>query len=304
MKAIITGATGFIGRALSANLSDSENQVIALSRNQEKAQSILGNRITCLEWDGTTSSGWANAIEGVDVIVNLAGANLSSRIWTSSYKKELLDSRVNAGRAIVQAVMRAKKKPKIVIQASAIGYYGSRSDEILEEKSLRGIGFLSDLAQAWEASTKEVEALGVRRIIIRSGVVLGNGAILLSILRIPYKLYGGGYVGNGKQWLSWIHLEDEIRIIRFLIDNPQMKGVVNLTSPEPVKTREFSQVLGKVLNKPSWIRVPATALKLVLGDMAKQTVLASQRIFPKKLLEMGYQFKYPNLEPALADSFK
>lgn len=303
MKVIITGATGFIGRALSENLVAVENQVIALSRNRDQAESVLGNKVTCAEWDGTTSSGWANFVEDSDVIVNLAGANLSSKIWTSSYKKEIWDSRVNSGRAVVQAVIRAKHKPRLVIQASAIGYYGSTGDEVLNENSLKGSGFLSDLVQAWEGSTKEIEAYGVKRIIIRSGVVLGKDVALLSILKIPFKLYVGGYAGSGKQWLSWIHLEDEVRIIRFLIDNPHIGGKVNLVSPEPVKMKEFAQTTGKVLKRPSWTKAPAFLMKLVLGDMAKETILASQKIFPKKLLESGYQFKYPNLEPALAESF-
>lgn len=302
MKVIITGATGFVGKALTSNLLESGIEVIALSRDQRKAQSILGDKATIIEWDGTTSSGWASAAENANAIINLAGANLSSRYWTSSYKKELWDSRVNAGRAVVQAVMRAKHKPKMLIQASAIGYYGSRKDETLDEHSEKGGGFLSDLVQAWETSTEAVEAQGVRRLIIRTAVVLGQGSVITSLLRIPFKLYGGGYPGSGKQWLSWIHLEDHIQIIRFLMERSDRQGVVNLASPEPVKMKEFCQVFGKVLHKPMWVRAPAVALKLALGDMAKETILVSQKIFPKKLLEAGYQFKYPNLEPALADS--
>jgi uncharacterized protein (TIGR01777 family) len=303
MKMIIAGATGFIGRALCKNLVETENQVIALSRNQERAQSILGDKVTCIEWDATTSSGWANFVEDADVVVNLAGANLSSKIWTSSYKKEIWDSRVNSGRAIVQAVVRAKHKPRLVIQASAVGYYGSKGDEVLDEKSMKGTGFLSDVVQAWENSTKDVEAHGARRLIIRSGIVLGRGSKILSLLKIPFKLFVGGYAGSGKQWLSWIHIEDEIRIIRFLIDNPQIIGKVNLVSPEPVKMKEFVQNIGKIIRRPSWTRAPAFLMKLFLGDMAKETILTSQKIFPKKLLEAGYQFKFPNLEPALAESF-
>ncbi|KPJ96557.1 MAG: hypothetical protein AMJ53_00260 [Gammaproteobacteria bacterium SG8_11] len=302
MRVIITGATGFVGKALSSNLLDSGWEVIALSRSQKKAQSVLGDKATVIEWDGTTSSGWARAAENADAIINLAGANLSSRYWTSSYKKEMWDSRVYAGRAMAQAVMRAKRKPKMLIQASAIGYYGSRKDEILDEHSGKGEGFLADLVQAWETSTEAVEAQGVPRLIIRSGVILGKGSVIISLLQLPFKLYGGGYPGSGKQWFSWIHLEDQIRIIRFLMEGSQIKGIVNLASPEPVKMKEFCRLFGKVLHKPMWVRVPAVVLKLALGDMAKETVLASQKIFPKKLLEVGYQFKYPNLEPALADS--
>lgn len=302
MKVIITGATGFVGKALSSNLVASGWEVIALSRSQKKGQSVLGDKATIIEWDGTTPSGWANAIENADAIINLAGANLSSRYWTSSYKKELWDSRINAGRAVVQAVMRAKRKPKILIQASAIGYYGSRKEETLDERSEKGEGFLADLVQAWEASTEAVEAQGVRRLVFRSGVILGKGSTITSLLRLPFKLYGGGYPGNGKQWFSWIHIEDQIRIIRFSMENSNSMGIVNLASPEPVKMKEFCSLFGKVLHRPVWMRIPAIALKLALGDMARETVLTSQKIFPKKLLETGYQFKYPNLEPALADS--
>jgi uncharacterized protein (TIGR01777 family) len=302
VKVIITGATGFVGKALSSSLLESGYEVMALSRDQKKAQSVLADKASVIEWDGTTSSGWASTVENADAIINLAGANLSSRYWTSSYKKELWDSRVNAGRAVVQAIMRAKQKPRMLIQASAIGYYGSRKDETLDEHSEKGSGFLADLVQAWETSTEAVEAQGVARLIIRSGVILGKGSIITSLLQLPFKIYGGGYPGSGKQWFSWIHLEDQIRIIRLLMEDSPIMGVVNLASPEPVKMKEFCRVFGKVLHKPVWVRVPAVALKLVLGDMAKETVLASQKIFPKKLLEVGYQFKYPNLEPALADS--
>ncbi len=291
-----------MGRALTRHLLETENEVIALSRSQERAQSMLGDFVTCLEWDGTTSSGWANFIENADVIINLAGANLSSKYWTSSYKKEILDSRVNAGKAIVQAVMRAKEKPKQLIQASAIGYYGSRGDDVLDEGSGKGEGFLSGIVKQWEASTAPVETYGVQRIIIRSGVILGEGAVLLSLLRLPFRLYGGGYPGSGKQWLSWIHLEDEVKSIKFLMDQSNIRGIVNLTSPEPAKMKEFTRILGKIWKKPAWMRIPGFALKLVLGDMAKEMILASQKVFPRKLLEGGYQFKYPNLEPALAES--
>ena len=287
---------------MSNNLIGSGHDVVALTRNQKKAQLVLGDNATILEWDGTTSSGWASATENADAIINLAGANLSSRYWTTSYKKELWDSRINAGRAIVQAIMRAKVKPKILIQASAVGYYGSRKEETIDEQSDKGRGFLANLVQAWEASTEAAEAQGARRVVIRSGVILGRGSIITSLLRIPFKLYGGGYPGNGKQWLSWIHIDDQIRIIRYSIENSNIKGIINLASPEPVKMKEFCRVYGKVLRRPVWVRVPAFVLRLALGDMARETILVSQKIFPKRLLEAGYQFKYPNLEPALADS--
>jgi uncharacterized protein (TIGR01777 family) len=302
VRVIIAGATGFVGAALSNNLIGSGHDVVALTRNQKKAQLVLGDKATILEWDGTTSSGWASATENADAIINLAGANLSSRYWTTSYKKELWDSRINAGRAIVQAIMRAKVKPKILIQASAVGYYGSRKEETIDEQSDKGRGFLANLVQAWEASTEAAEAQGARRVVIRSGVILGRGSIITSLLRIPFKLYGGGYPGNGKQWLSWIHIDDQIRIIRYSIENSNIKGIINLASPEPVKMKEFCRVYGKVLRRPVWVRVPAFVLRLALGDMARETILVSQKIFPKRLLEAGYQFKYPNLEPALADS--
>lgn len=304
MRAIITGATGFIGKALTNHLLQSGYEVIALSRSQEKAQAILGDKVRCVEWDGTTSSGWAKFAEGADAIVNLAGANLSAKYWTPSYKKEIWDSRVNAGRAIVQAVMRTRDKPKQLIQASAVGYYGSRGDAVLDESSAKGEGFLSDLVKVWEESTEAVETYGVRRISIRSGVILGEGAVLLSRLRLPFKLYGGGYPGSGKQWLSWIHLQDEVQIIEFLMKQSAIQGAVNLTSPEPVTMKEFTQVFGKILNRPAWLRIPALALKAAFGEMAKEMFLAGQKVFPRRLLEAGYQFKYPTLEAALAECLK
>lgn len=293
-----------MGKALTSRLLQSGYEVVALSRSQEKAQSILGDKVKCVEWDGTTSSGWAKFTEGAEAIVNLAGANLSSQYWTPSYKKEIRDSRVNAGRAIVQAVMRSREKPKRVIQASAVGYYGSRDDDVLDESSAKGTGFLSDLVKEWEASTETVETYGVSRVCIRSGVILGKGSILLSRLRLPFQLYGGGYPGSGRQWLSWIHLQDEVQIIEFLINHPEIQGAVNLTSPEPVRMKQFTRTFGKLLNRPSWIRIPGFALRLVFGEMAKEMLLAGQKVIPNRLLEVGYKFKFPTLEPALAESLE
>jgi len=304
VRVIITGATGFVGRALCQNLLKSGYEVVALSRSQEKAESILGDKVICIGWDATTSSGWANFAENADAIINLAGANLSAKYWTSSYKKLLWDSRVNAGGAIVQAVMRAKKKPKVLIQASAIGYYGSGGEDELDETSQKGSGFLSDLVGEWEASTKAAEAYGVRRICIRSGVILGEASMMLSLMRLPFKFYVGGYPGNGKQWVSWIHREDEIKIIRFLMDRPQVNGVVNCAAPNPVRMKEFAQAIGKILHKPTWTKAPEFALKLALGDMAKETVLVSQKVLPNRLLELEYKFAYSDLKPALMESLK
>lgn len=303
MRVIITGATGFVGRALSQNLLESGYEVVALSRSQEKAESILGDKVICIEWDATTSSGWANFAENAEAIINLAGANLSGKYWTSSYKKQMWDSRVNAGGAIVQAVMRAKKKPKVLIQASAVGYYGSQGDDELDESSRKGSGFLSDLVGEWEASTRAVENYGVRRVCVRSGVILGEASMILSWMKLPFKFYIGGYPGSGNQWVSWIHREDEIKIIRFLMDHPQVSGVVNSAAPNPVRMKEFAQSMGKVLHKPTWTKAPEFALKLALGDMAKETVLVSQKVLPDRLLELDYKFVFPNLEPALEASF-
>jgi len=301
MRVIITGATGFIGKALCQELTDAKYEVVALSRNREAGTKILGEKVKVAQWDGKTSDSWGNLANGAYAIINLAGENISSGRWTGKRKKIIIESRLNAGKAVVESAKNAKEKPKVVIQASGIGYYGSHGDEIIDEESAPGKGFLPEVAQQWELSTKAVKLVGVRHIIIRTGIVLGKDGGAFPRLILPFRLFVGGHLGNGEQWFSWIHLKDEVRAIRFLIEKEDLGGVFNLTAPEAIKEKNFARVLGKVMRRPSWFPVPGFLLRLVFGEMAEGALLTGQRVAPKRLLETGFEFLYPEVEPALRE---
>ncbi len=271
MRVIVTGATGFIGRALVEDLVHRGYEIVVLSRNPEiKAEP---DKITYIKWDAKNLNNWTDYVEGAEAIVNLAGENISAGRWTKRRKRTILQSRLNAGAVIVEAVKRINKKPKVIVQASAIGYYGSRGDEILEESSSPGSGYLPEVAQKWELSTKELELLGVRHVIIRTGIVLGRGGGALPRLIQPFRFFVGGPLGSGKQWLSWIHLEDEIRAIRFLMETENLSGAFNLTAPSPLVMKDFCKILGRVMHRPCWLKVPGFMLRLIMGQMAQALIL-------------------------------
>ena len=301
MKVIITGATGFIGSLLCPVLSEAGYEVIALTRNVAKGRKTLGNSATCIEWDAQSAAGWADQAEGALAIINLAGANIAGGLWTESYKQTILNSRIKATQAVQQAIVGATVKPRVLLQGSASGYYASRGDEVLDEKTVMGEGFLANVVDEWEGTARDVGSLGVRVCYLRTGVVLGKNEGILDKLSLPFKLFIGGTPGSGKQWLSWIHVEDEVNIIKFLLETEAAEGVYNLVSPDPVRMAAFCQQLGKAMNRPSWLPVPAFALKLLMGQMAEETALVSQRILPRKLMENGFRFAYPSLMPALQD---
>ncbi len=297
-RVIIAGAAGFIGRALCQALHD-DYEVTALSRDALRASHAIGEWAKVMEWDARTAGTWAGQVEGAHAVINLAGENLAAGRWTQTRRASIVQSRTNGASAIVDAVSVAKLKPAVVIQASAVGYYGSRGDELLDENSGTGSGFLADVCRRAEAVAARVERLGVRYVTIRSGLVLGQEGGVLPRFIMPFRFFMGGTLGSGRQWVSWIGLEDEIRAIRFLMESANLKGAFNLTVPNPVTMREFSRILGQVLVKPAWTIVPAFVLRLVFGPMAIETVLASQRTAPKRLLEAGFTFRYPELQAAL-----
>ena len=302
MRVIILGATGFIGRTLSQSLVEEGYEVIALTRSQNRGREILGDQVKIVEWDGKSAEGWEKYVEGAYAIVNLIGENLASGRWTKERKKSILESRLKAGKAVSMAIQLAQSKPKVVIQASAIGYYGSRSDEILDESSDPGEGFLSEVTVKWEDSTKEIEPQ-VRRVIIRTGPVLGcEGGILSRLIR-PFRFFVGGPPGSGKQWFSWIHLDDEVGAIRFLMEREDLQGVFNLTAPEQLMMKDFYHTLGKAMGRPSWLPVPGFVLRLLFGEMAQETILSGQKVVPMRLMKAGYEFVYPKAEAALEEIF-
>jgi uncharacterized protein (TIGR01777 family) len=304
MRVIITGGTGSIGQALAADLAASGYEVVALSRNPAKAAGLRAG-VRAERWDGLTAAGWGPLADGARAIVNLAGENLAGggfipARWTPDRKQRIRQSRLDAGQAVVEAVQAARVKPEVVIQASGIGYYGTRDDRLRTEMDKPGSDFLASLTVDWEASTAPVELLGVRHVSIRSGVVLSPTEGALYRLVVPFKLFVGGPMGSGRQGLSWIHPVDETAAIRFLIENPNASGAFNLCAPEPLTNAQFGKVLGAVLGRPSWLPVPAFALKLALGEVASM-VLEGQRAQPKKLLDLGFTFRFLDAASALRD---
>lgn len=298
-RIVITGATGFIGKILSRQLIETGYDVVALSRNPDKAGESLGEKVSVVKWDAKTSFGWIDYADGAYGIVNLTGENIGAGRWNQTKKQRILQSRLDSGKAVLEAVEKAKNKPNVVIQASGIGYYGDRGDEILDESSSSGSGFLVAIAKKWEKTTKQVESMGIRHIVIRTGVVLGKDEGFLPRVLLPFRLFAGGHLGSGKQWISWIHIEGEAKAIRFLIEREDSKDVFNLTSPNSLTSKDFFNILGKVMRRPSWLHIPGFALRLFLGEMAEELILSGQRAVPKRLLESGYEFLYPNLEPVL-----
>ena len=264
MKIVITGGTGLIGSALVASLAQDGNQVWILSRNPQSSIEKLPAGVKIAQWDGRTANGWGHLVDGADAVVHLAGESIAGesmsalifKRWTPERKERLLNSRVEGGKAVVEAIEMAKVKPAVLVQASAVGYYGSRGDEVLTEESSAGDDFLARICQAWEASTAAVEPMGVRRVIIRSpGVVMSTAGGAFPYMLLPFRLFVGGPLGSGKQWFSWIHMKDEVKAIRFLIDRPAATGAFNLAAPQATTNAEFSKILGKVMSRPSFIPV-------------------------------------------------
>lgn len=300
MRIVITGATGFIGRALCRDLSG-DYDIVALSRDARKASGIVGDYAKVVEWDGRTTGPWAREVDGAEAVVNLAGENIASGRWSQARKAGILQSRTHAARAILDAMEEVKDRPKTIVQASAIGFYGARANGTLDERSSAGSGFLAEICRRVEMIIERADRYGVRWVAIRTGVVLGlEGGALPKLMR-PFRFHLGGYVGSGRQWLSWISLEDEVRAIRYLIEHPDARGVFNLTAPEPVQMKAFCADLGEAMGRSSWTVVPAFVLHLALGEMADEMLLTGQRIVPKRLSEIGFEFRHRDVKSALAE---
>jgi len=300
-RVLIAGATGFVGRALAGELASAGYEVAALTRNIAKSTRLFGKDVQSVFWDGRTADSWGSLADGAHAIINLAGDNLAEGRWTKAKKNRILKSRLDAGAAVCGAVRGARQKPKVVVQASAVGFYGPRGDEEIDESSSAGLGFLADVVRAWEDSTREVEALGVRRVVIRSGLVLGRGGGVFPRLVLPFKIFAGGPLGSGRQWFSWVHMSDEVGAIRFLVERESLGGVFNLTAPNPLEEKDICRAIGKVLRRPCWLPVPAFVLKLLFGEKAKETILEGQRVFPRRLAEAAFAFRYPDADAALAE---
>ena len=304
MRIIITGGSGLIGTELTKVLIQDDHEVIILSRNPENA-SDLPCGAQAVAWDGKTADGWGELVEETDAIVNLAGESIAGEgfipsRWTAERKQRIRQSRIDAGKAVVAAVAAANHKPEVVIQASAVGYYGSHGDELIDEDFLSGEGYLASVCVDWENSTTAVEELGLRRVIVRTGLVFTAQGGIFTRLQLPYKLFVGGPIGSGNQYYSWIHVQDWVAAVRLLIGNKATQGAFNLTTPNPVTNRDFGKTLGKVMGRPSIIPLPGFAMNLALGEVS-MTALEGQRVMPKRILDLGFKFKYPELEEALLE---
>lgn len=300
-RIIITGATGFIGRPLSRKLASAGYEIVGLSRRPAETEKIFNGDVKVVEWDAATATGWSEFADGALAIVNLAGESIGGGRWTDERKRRILQSRLNAGKAVTEAIRSAEHKPQVLIQASGVGYYGDRGDELLDESSSNGSGFLAEVAQQWEQSVQEVESLGVRVAITRLGVVLGPNGGVVERLIPPFRFFLGGHPGSGRQWLPWVHIDDVIGVIRFLIESTDCKEAFNVTVPEPTVSKDFYDALGKATHRPAVFPMPAFALKLALGEMATELLLPSTRVIPKKLLEAGYKFKFRDPAAAFRD---
>ncbi|MCB9160192.1 MAG: TIGR01777 family protein [Caldilineaceae bacterium] len=323
MRVIITGGTGLIGRPLAASLVADGHDVIVLSRNPIEVTPPMPDGVSLHRWDAKTSEGWGELVNNTDAIINLAGASIGGELtslpgstvgailsmpvsmfrsrWSADRKKLIRESRIQAGHAVVEAVRNATNKPKVVIQASAVGYYGGETgDEVVTESHSPGSDFLAKVCFDWEISTAPLSRMGIRRPIIRTaGMVMSNFGGTFPLLKLPYNMYAGGKLGDGQQWLSWMHIADEVKAIRFLLEHDAADGPFNLSAPNPVRYAELAKALGDAMGRPAAIPAPSFALKAALGELAT-VVLDGQRVIPQRLEELGFTWKYPTIEEALA----
>ena len=300
MRVLITGGTGLIGSALIGSLRDSNCEVTVLTRSPERNQALMQNGVRLVRWDGETAEGWSHLVSQVDAIVNLAGEGIASGRWSTERKERIRQSRVGAGNALVSAIRDAESVPKTLIQSSAVGYYGPGKDEIMTEQTSAGKDFLAGVCADWEASTAEVEAMGVRRVVIRTGVVLSGQGGALPRMTLPFRLFAGGALGTGREHFPWVHIADEVAAIRFLLENENASGPYNLAAPDPPRNREFVRDLGRAMGRPSLLPTPSFALQLLFGEMST-VLLDGQRAVPARLQEDGYAFIFPETVGALGD---
>lgn len=300
MHVIVTGGTGLIGSALVRSLAQDGHRVTVLSRSPGRHQNGFGENVQVVGWDARTAEGWGSLADGADAIVNLAGSGISDGRWTEARKRTITESRINAGRAVMQAIQEASRKPNVLIQASAVGYYGPGGDRIITEDSSPGNDFLACLCFEWESSTAGARQLGVRRPVLRTGIVLSSKGGALPKMRLPFQFFIGGPLGSGKQYFPWIHIDDEVRAIRYLLEYEEADGPYNLAAPNPPTNAEFSRALGKAMGRPALMPVPGFALKLLFGEMST-VLLDGQRAVPQRLQSAGFDFAHVDAVAALQD---
>lgn len=298
MKILITGSTGLVGTALVPALIRSGHTVCRLVRQQTVLKSGANDGFQ-VAWNPATGD-LGGAAVGAEAVVNLAGASIADRRWTAARKAELHSSRVETTRALVRALAKMNARPRVLVSASAIGVYGNRGDEALTEESPAGNGFLAGLANAWEAEALKAEALGIRVVLARFGIILARHGGALPRMMMPFRFFAGGRIGSGKQWMSWLSLDDAVAIVRFALEDGNVRGPINAISPQPVTNSEFTKVLGAAMHRPALLPAPAFGLRLALGEMADALLLSSQRVLPQRLQQLGYIFAHSDLAAALA----
>lgn len=299
MRVVITGGTGLIGRALAGGLVAAGHDVVVSSRRPGAVEGLPAG-VSARGWDTDGVDDLVPLLEAADAVVHLAGENIGARRWTQDQKNRISLSRVRSTEALAEAFAACGNRPAVLVQGSAVGYYGPHGDEGIPETTGPGSDFLSEVCQDWEAASASVETLGVRRVIARTGVVFAADGGALPRILLPFRLFAGGPVGSGRQVLPWIHLQDEVRAMIHLLEDGGARGAFNLAAPGAVSNRDLARVIGRVLRRPSFVPTPAIALRLILGEMAT-LVLDGQRAVPNRLLERGYEFLFPQVEPALRE---
>jgi hypothetical protein len=296
MRALVTGATGFIGRRLLERL---ENPVV-LSREPERAMKALAKfRVAAVCWDPMRGPPTADVFTGIDAVFHLAGEPIASGRWTKARKQRICDSRVIGTKHLVDVLAKLDRRPRVLVSASAVGYYGSRDDEVLTETSAPGDDFLADVCVAWEKAASEAERLGVRVVLCRNGVVLGHGGALEKMLT-PFKLGLGGRLGSGRQWMPWIHLDDLVALLLFVAEREDIRGPVNAVAPTPITNREFTRSLARALHRRAILPAPYFGMRLMFGQFAS-VLFASQRVIPEVETKAGFKFRYPEIDSALEE---
>ena len=295
MKVLITGSTGLLGTELQRSFTEKGYELLLASRKEPQDDKHI-------QWSIEEGFTDPEKLEGVDVVVHLAGENVSGLRWTDEKKKAIRDSRVLGTRNVVDAISKLKNKPKVFVASSAIGFYGERGEEEVTESSAAGDNFLAGVCKEWEAESRRAEDAGIRTVLLRTGIVLSKDGGALATMLTPFKLGVGGVVGSGKQWMSWISLEDEIAVINYVIENENIRGAVNAVSPNPVTNEEFTKTLGSVLYRPTILPLPEFAVSMIFGEMGDALLLASTKVMPKRLEDAGFEFKHPNLKEAIENA--
>ena len=299
MRVLVTGASGFIGSAVCDALLARGDETVGLTRDPKRARD--GNpTVTWHAWNPAAERPPASALAGVDAVVNLIGESIDQR-WTEDAKRRIRDSRERATKNLVDAISAADPRPKVLVSQSAVGYYGDRGEAVVDESTGPGSTFDAEVCVAWEAAAREAEKVGVRVVVVRTGLVLDPEHGLLKQLLLPFKLGVGGPLAGGAQYMPWIHVHDEIRLLLWALDTDQASGTYNAAAPNPVTNREFSKALGRVLGRPAVVPVPKLALRVRFGNELGEVAAGGQRTVPRRALDAGFEFRHPKLEPALGD---